>query len=394
MLVAGAGVAGLETMVALRGLAPEAVAPTLVAPEEAFALRALTVYEAAGHEPHPPLSDRGPRPDAGRRLSPRRDRGGRPGPPPGAAAVGSDGALRRPGRRRRRDHVPRVRPRHALRSSSYGRHRGAPSSPTSGRGAFGRPRSSCRRAAPGRSRPTSSPSCSMRPLRGGSRSRWSRPSAHPLTCSARRSPEMIRAEFAEAGIELLCGASAQVPSARIVETGHGHRLRVDRILHLPGVTGPRIAGLPCDRRRLHPGRGRSARRRRPRRPRHRRRRRRGVQARRPRRAAGRRGRPGAGCPRRRAPRAPAVPSRAPSGAGHERRPALSARRAPGRRRRERSSLRNACGGRRPRSPRTGSRRGSPRSIPRRPTTRRRRADRGRREATAVEPRRGHARRHP
>ena len=47
-------------------------------------------------------------------------------------------------------------------------------------------------------------------------------------------------------IALLCGTSAQVPSARIVETGHGHRLRVDRILHLPGVAGPRIAGLPCD----------------------------------------------------------------------------------------------------------------------------------------------------
>jgi len=40
VLVAGAGIAGLETMVALRGLAPDAVAPTLVAPEEAFALRA------------------------------------------------------------------------------------------------------------------------------------------------------------------------------------------------------------------------------------------------------------------------------------------------------------------------------------------------------------------
>ena len=204
------------------------------------------------------------------------------------------------------------------------------------------------------------------------------PERAPLDLFGPAVTEMIRAEFTEAGIEFLCGTSAQVPSARIVETGHGHRLRVDRILHLPGVAGPRIAGLPCDPDGFIPvgadlhvdddpdvlaiGDG----------------------------AVGAYKHGGLA-----ALQADAVAQELAARAGASSRPsrtvprskrwwprttaraicAPSPRAAPARA----SSLRNACGGRRPRSPRTGSRRGSPRSIPRRPTTRRRRADRGRRE---------------
>src|SRR4051812_49844308 len=48
VVVAGGGVAGLEALVALRALAGERVAATLVAPDEAFALRALGVFEPFG----------------------------------------------------------------------------------------------------------------------------------------------------------------------------------------------------------------------------------------------------------------------------------------------------------------------------------------------------------
>jgi sulfide:quinone oxidoreductase len=48
VVVAGAGVAGLETMVALRGLVGHRVALTLVAPQDDFTVRALEVFEPFG----------------------------------------------------------------------------------------------------------------------------------------------------------------------------------------------------------------------------------------------------------------------------------------------------------------------------------------------------------
>ena len=48
VVVAGGGVAGLETLVALRALAGDRVAATLVAPDDAFAMRALDVFEPFG----------------------------------------------------------------------------------------------------------------------------------------------------------------------------------------------------------------------------------------------------------------------------------------------------------------------------------------------------------
>src|SRR5438132_14129244 len=43
VLIAGGGVAGLETLMALRGLAGDLVTLTLIAPEEEFVYRPLTV---------------------------------------------------------------------------------------------------------------------------------------------------------------------------------------------------------------------------------------------------------------------------------------------------------------------------------------------------------------
>src|SRR5689334_5414530 len=48
VVVAGGGVAGLETLVALNALAGDRIAATLVAPESHFALRALDVFEPFG----------------------------------------------------------------------------------------------------------------------------------------------------------------------------------------------------------------------------------------------------------------------------------------------------------------------------------------------------------
>ena len=69
VLIAGAGIAGLETLVALRGLARQEVAPTLIAPDEWFSLRALSVFEPFGYEQarRYPLPDLTGALDAGRR---------------------------------------------------------------------------------------------------------------------------------------------------------------------------------------------------------------------------------------------------------------------------------------------------------------------------------------
>ena len=48
VVVAGAGVGGLETMVALRGLVGRRVALTLVAPQDDFTVHALEVFEPFG----------------------------------------------------------------------------------------------------------------------------------------------------------------------------------------------------------------------------------------------------------------------------------------------------------------------------------------------------------
>jgi sulfide:quinone oxidoreductase len=48
VVVAGGGVGGLETLVALNALAADRVAPTLIAPDADFVLRALDVFEPFG----------------------------------------------------------------------------------------------------------------------------------------------------------------------------------------------------------------------------------------------------------------------------------------------------------------------------------------------------------
>ena len=68
----------------------------------------------------------------------------------------------------------------------------------------------------------------------------------PLAAFGAPAGDMIRDEFAASRIELICDVAARVPSDRIVELRHGHRLHASRVIHLPGTAGPRLAGVPCD----------------------------------------------------------------------------------------------------------------------------------------------------
>jgi sulfide:quinone oxidoreductase len=258
VLIAGAGIAGLETLVALRGLARHEVAPTLIAPDETFSLRALSVFEPFGYEqarryPLPELTgalDAGRRQDAVSSV----DRARREVTLRSGAVVPYDvlvvavGAVPYPAfdhgvlfdYARNRDRIDAtlrdvhagrvdsvavvVPPRSAwtlpayelaFMLSSSGRQ---PASPAAGAGA---PRA----GAPSVTLVTAEP--------------------EPLAVFGPPAAAMIRAEFAASGIELVCGATAQVPSDRIVELSHGRRLRASRVIHLPGAAGPRIPGIPC-----------------------------------------------------------------------------------------------------------------------------------------------------
>jgi sulfide:quinone oxidoreductase len=246
VLVAGAGVAGLETMVALRGLAHDAVAPTLVAPDGVFSLRALGVYEAFGHAParRYRVSALARALDAGR----RRD------------ALASVDRARREVRLRSGNVVPYDVLVVAVGAIAY---------PAFDHGVlFDLPRNGeaveamLRDVRAGRvdsvaivvPRRSAWPFpayelalllASVRPPQGLAVTLVT-PELEPLAAFGPPATEMIRAELDASGIELVCGVTARVPSARILELPHGRRIRAARIVHLPGMAGPRISGLPCD----------------------------------------------------------------------------------------------------------------------------------------------------
>jgi sulfide:quinone oxidoreductase len=68
----------------------------------------------------------------------------------------------------------------------------------------------------------------------------------PLAAFGAPAGEMIRDELHAAGIGLVCGVAATVRSDRLVDLGGGRDIRAARIVHLPLLAGPRLAGLPYD----------------------------------------------------------------------------------------------------------------------------------------------------
>jgi sulfide:quinone oxidoreductase len=257
VLIAGAGVAGLETLVALRGLAPREVAPTLIAPDETFSFRALSVFEPFGYEAtrRYPLPDLTAALDAGRRgdavAAVDRDRrevrlrSG--GVVPYDVLVLAVGAVPYPAfdhgvlfdYARNRDAVDAM-----LRDSRSDRVDSVVVVvPPHSRWTLPAYELAFLLRAAGRTRP--------RPGAGTATGREpavTLVTAEPEPLAAFGAPagDMIRDEFAASEIELICGVAARVPSDRIVELRHGRRLRASRVIHLPGAAGPRLAGVPCD----------------------------------------------------------------------------------------------------------------------------------------------------
>jgi len=247
VVVAGAGVGGLEALVALRALAGDRVAPTLVAPDRAFSLRALGVFEPFGL--------------------------GRPQEYPLTEIAADLGAAWR------RDAVAAVdRARHEVRLRSGQTlpydvllvSVGAVPYPAFDHGVcFDRTREAAQfdelladaRAGLARHVAVVVPRGAGWPLPGyelalllaafgredGVRVTLATAEPEPLADFGPQAGALVRSELAAAGVELVAGVEATVPTDTVVELRDGRRVLPDRIVHMPLLAGPRIAGLPHDR---------------------------------------------------------------------------------------------------------------------------------------------------
>jgi sulfide:quinone oxidoreductase len=244
VVVAGAGVAGLETVVALRGLIGRRVAPTLVAPEEDFTVRALEVYEpfGVGHPQRYSLAEL-------------------------AADLDVEIVRDRVGRIDHAEHVVQLRSGAVVAYDVLVLAVGALAHPAYEHGACFE-----------RAHDPAALDEVIADLRAGLAERvaivvppgctWTLPAyelalmtaamvkpreltlvtpeLEPLAAFGPPASAMARAELAAAGIELRAGVRAGVPHPTVVQVSDTTRLTFDRIVHLPLLSGPRCRGVPCD----------------------------------------------------------------------------------------------------------------------------------------------------
>jgi sulfide:quinone oxidoreductase len=72
------------------------------------------------------------------------------------------------------------------------------------------------------------------------------PEHEPLSAFGAPAAELARAELAAAGVQLLVGVNATVPHPTIVQLSPGARLSCDQVVHLPLLSGPNCRGILCD----------------------------------------------------------------------------------------------------------------------------------------------------
>ena len=72
------------------------------------------------------------------------------------------------------------------------------------------------------------------------------PEHEPLSAFGAPAAELARAELKAAGIELLAGVEATVPSPTTVQLAPGVQLACDRVVHLPLLAGPNCQGVASD----------------------------------------------------------------------------------------------------------------------------------------------------
>jgi sulfide:quinone oxidoreductase len=72
------------------------------------------------------------------------------------------------------------------------------------------------------------------------------PEHAPLSAFGPPAADLVRGELAAAGVDLLEGVHAGIPHPTVVQLARDARLSCDRILHLPLLAGPNTPGIACD----------------------------------------------------------------------------------------------------------------------------------------------------
>jgi sulfide:quinone oxidoreductase len=72
------------------------------------------------------------------------------------------------------------------------------------------------------------------------------PEHEPLSAFGPPAIEFARTQLAAAGIELIAGVHATIPTPTAVQLARGARLTCDWVVHLPLLAGPNCPGVPCD----------------------------------------------------------------------------------------------------------------------------------------------------
>jgi sulfide:quinone oxidoreductase len=249
VVVAGAGVAGLEALVALRTLADERIELELVAPEDDFTVRALDVFEpfGGGHPRRYPLDELAGELGATR----RRDAVVRVDAPAhevalrGGGRVAYDalllavGAVSVPAFEHgtsfdRRDELESFQTLLADVRAGLADHV-AVVVPQGAAWTLPAYELALMTAAHGATRPGPPPRLTLVTSE-----------REPLESFGPPAAAMVREELAAAGVELGTGARPQVPTDVVLDLVPGRRARFDRIVHLPLHAGPRLPGVPCD----------------------------------------------------------------------------------------------------------------------------------------------------
>jgi sulfide:quinone oxidoreductase len=70
--------------------------------------------------------------------------------------------------------------------------------------------------------------------------------SEPLSAFGSPAAQLIRTELERAGVKLLTGVDAEVPHQTTVRLGPGAQLECDRVVHLPVLAGPNTPGVRCD----------------------------------------------------------------------------------------------------------------------------------------------------
>jgi sulfide:quinone oxidoreductase len=245
VVVAGAGVAGLETLVALRGLVGHRVALTLVAPDEEFTLRALDVFEpfGIGRANRYPLAELAADLDAGF----RRD---------AVARVECD------------EHTVRLRSGARLPYDVLVLAVGGVPYPAYEHGvcferahdpeAFDELLGDVREeladdvavvVPPGATwtLPAYELALMLAAFAKPRQVTLVTPEEEPLEAFGPPAAEFARGALADASVQLIAGVRATVLYPTVVQLTVGARLYCNRIVHLPALGGPRIRGVACDR---------------------------------------------------------------------------------------------------------------------------------------------------